>query len=176
MSFVELSSVLGNVGEFVASIAVLVTLIYLAVQTRQINLQSQAEARYAFVDAMAEINMVIAHDKATASVWRRGMASIDALDEDERMQFFMLVGQYANAWAVMYQLRRDGMLPEAQWLIVRNDIVSILSSAGGDAFWHQGGRAAFDREFVDYVDTELGKGERPYDMVGMITGREGSPS
>ncbi len=37
MSFVELSSVLGNVGEFVASIAVLVTLIYLAVQTRQIK-------------------------------------------------------------------------------------------------------------------------------------------
>ena len=34
MSFVELSAVLGNVGEFLGSIAVLVTLIYLAVQVR----------------------------------------------------------------------------------------------------------------------------------------------
>jgi len=32
MSFVELSDVLGNLGEFIGSIAVLVTLIYLAVQ------------------------------------------------------------------------------------------------------------------------------------------------
>ena len=34
MSFVELSAVLGNVGKFLGSIAVLVTLIYLAVQVR----------------------------------------------------------------------------------------------------------------------------------------------
>jgi hypothetical protein len=34
---------------------VFVTLIYLAIQTRNIKKQSQAEARYAFVDAMAEI-------------------------------------------------------------------------------------------------------------------------
>ena len=34
MSFLELSAVLGNVGEFLGSIAVLVTLIYLAVQVR----------------------------------------------------------------------------------------------------------------------------------------------
>ena len=35
MSFVELSAVLGNIGEFIGAIAVLVTLIYLAVQIRQ---------------------------------------------------------------------------------------------------------------------------------------------
>jgi hypothetical protein len=34
MTFVELSEILGNIGEFVGSVAVLVTLIYLAVQVR----------------------------------------------------------------------------------------------------------------------------------------------
>lgn len=34
MTFIELSEVLGNIGEFVGSVAVLVTLIYLAVQVR----------------------------------------------------------------------------------------------------------------------------------------------
>lgn len=168
MSFVEQSAVLGSLGEFVGSITVLVTLIYLAIQTRQINLQGQAEARYAFVDAMAEINMVIAQDKNTASVWRRGLESIEALDDDERMQFFMLVGQYANAWAVMFQLHRDSMLPDTQWLIVRNDILSILSSDGGATFWRTGGRAAFDSDFVHWVDGQLADHERPYDMTGMV--------
>ena len=35
MDFVELSTVLGNLGEFIGSVAVLATLIYLAVQVRQ---------------------------------------------------------------------------------------------------------------------------------------------
>jgi len=138
MPFTEQIAILGNIGEFLGSIVVLVTLVYLAFQTRNINKQSQAEARYAFVDAMAEINTAIGQSKQTASVWRRGLESTEVLDEDERMQFFMFIGQYTNSWAVMYQLHQDGMLPDTQWQIVRNDLVSVLSSDGGRTFWKTG--------------------------------------
>ena len=167
MPFAEQIAVLGNIGEFLGSILVFVTLIYLAIQTRDINKQSQAEARYAFVDAMAQINVGIGHSKQTASVWRRGLESIESLDEDERMQFFMFVGQYANSWAVMYQLHQDRMLPDTQWQIVRNDMVSILSSDGGKSFWESGGKVAFDSGFVQWVHDELAAGDRPYDMARM---------
>jgi len=163
----EQIAVLGNIGEFLGSILVFVTLIYLAIQSRSINKQSQAEARYAFVDAMADINVGIGSSKQVASVWRRGLESIEKLDEDERMQFFMFVGQYANSWAVMYQLHQDRMLPDAQWQIIRNDIISILSSGGGKTFWETGGDAAFDPSFVQWVNEELDTGDRPYDMSGM---------
>ncbi len=167
MPLSDLVALLGNIGEFLGSILVFVTLVYLAIQTRNINRQSQAEARYAFVDSMADINMGIAHSEQTASVWRRGLDSIENLNDDERMQFFMFVGQYANSWAVMHQLHLDQMLPRTQWDIVRNDVVSILSTGGGKAFWKGGGEAAFDPGFRDWVNTELGAGDRPYDMSGM---------
>ena len=83
----------GAMGELLGSVTVLITLIYLAIQTRSINRQSQAEARYAFVDAMGEINMVIVQSEANASVWRRGLKSADELTEDKRMQFMMYMGQ-----------------------------------------------------------------------------------
>ncbi|NNK33759.1 MAG: hypothetical protein HKP02_11580, partial [Xanthomonadales bacterium] len=105
--------------------------------------------------------------KQAASVWRRGQESVEDLDEDERMQFFMFVGQYANSWAVMYQLHADGMLPAAQWQIVRNDAVSILSTGGGQVFWKSGGESAFDAGFVEWINGELASGERPYDMAAM---------
>ena len=167
MPWSELVAVLGNLGEFLGSILVLVTLIYLAIQTHSINRQSQAEARYAFVDSMADINVGIAQSKQTASVWRRGLDSIENLDDDERMQFFMFVGQYANSWAVMYQLHQDRLLPPTQWDIVRNDVVSILSTGGGRAFWKTGGESAFDAGFRRWVNAELEAGNRPYDMAGM---------
>lgn len=156
---------LGAVGELLGSLLVLVTLIYLAVQTRGISRQSRAEARYAFVDAVGEINMAIARDKDTACVWRKGLGSVQSLDEDERMQFFMLVGQYSNLWSVMYQLHQDHLLPEKQWTVVRNDIASILGSDGGRYFWANGGAAAFDREFAEFVAAELERGILPYDMA-----------
>ena len=41
MNFAELSAVLGNPGEFVGSFAMLVTLIYLAVQVRTLRLDGK---------------------------------------------------------------------------------------------------------------------------------------
>ena len=105
---------LGAIGEVLGSLLVLATLIYVAIQTRDLNKQSQAEARYAFVDAVADINMVIAQDKETASAWRRGLESAEDLDADERMQFLMLIGQYANLWSVMHQLCEDRLPPQTQ--------------------------------------------------------------
>lgn len=158
---------LGAIGELLGSLVVLVTLGYLAIQTRSINKQSQAEARYAFVEAMAQMNMAIAKDTRVASIWRRGLASVEELTEDERMQFFMLVGQFANLWSVMHQLHKEDLLPGTQWLIVKNDLVSIMGSDGGSYFWKNGGEAAFDSDFADFVNSVLKTAERPYDMARM---------
>ena len=158
---------IGAVAEFIGSITILATLIYLSIQTRSIRKQSQAEARYNFVDASAEINMSIAQNKQTASLWRRGLDSIESLDEDERMQFFMLMGQYANLWSVMHQLYNEKLVPETQWHIVRGDIASILKSNGGRYFWEHGGAAAFDEPFTEFVVRELADEVRPYSMSDM---------
>jgi hypothetical protein len=50
-------------------------------QTRSINKHSQAEAQYAFVEAMAQENMVIAQSTESASIWRRGLESFEELTE-----------------------------------------------------------------------------------------------
>ena len=99
-----------GIAEIVAAIAVIPSLVYLAVQVRQSNAQSRATARYAFIESMADINMTIAQDKAAPSVWRRGLAALEDLDADERMQLWMFIGQYCNAWVVMYHLHLDGLL------------------------------------------------------------------
>ena len=158
---------IGAVGELLGSVTVLLTLIYLAIQTRSINKQSKAEARYAFVEAMGEINMVIAQTESNASVWRRGLESLESLTRDERMQFLMYVGQYSNLWSVMHQLYDEKMLPERQWNIVRTDMASILSSNGGRWFWEQGGSMAFDEDFSSFVSKLIESESSKYDMSNM---------
>jgi hypothetical protein len=152
------------IAEILAAVAVVPSLVYLAVQVRQGNAQSRATARYAFIESMADINMTIAQDKAAASVWRRGLAAPDELDADERMQLWMFIGQYCNAWVVMYHLHLDGLLPEKQWTLVQTDILSILSSEGGKVFWEMGVHA-FEDDFVAFVEGLLRSGRRRYDML-----------
>ena len=65
--------------EIVAAMAVVPSLIYLAVQVRQSNAQTRAAARFAFVEATGDINAVIAQDKSVASLWRRGLRSPEDL-------------------------------------------------------------------------------------------------
>lgn len=73
MPISELLAILGNAEEFIGSLAVLVTLVNLSIQTRNINRQSQAWARCAFVESMAEINMTIGRSKQSSSVWCVGL-------------------------------------------------------------------------------------------------------
>ena len=124
--------------EILAAVLIVPSLVYLAIQIRQSNAQQQASARYAFVEAMADINLAIAQSESTASVWRRGLASTDSLNDDELMQFWSFMGQYNNAWMVLFHLRDDGLLPDNQWAVVMCDVQSVMSSNGGKAFWKMG--------------------------------------
>lgn len=164
---------IGALGELLGSITVLITLIYLAIQTRSINKQSKAEARYAFVDAVGEINMVIGQSQANASVFRRGLEEIANLNSDEKMQFLMYVGQYSNLWSVMHQLNDDDMLPQTQWKIVCTDIVSVLGSDGGRWFWNNGGSDAFDNSFSEFVSSIIEAESKSYDMSAMANSGKG---
>ena len=135
----------------------LATLIYLAIQTRGLNKQSKAETRYTFVDAMGEINMAIAQNEQSASVWRRGLDGAEQIDEDERMQFLMFLGKYCNLWSIMHQLRDEDLLPERQWLIVRNDLVSSLAVIASLIYLaHEIGHNTAQRKREDTVSIQHG--------------------
>lgn len=123
----------GAVGEWVAAIAVIASLLYLARQIKLANLQSEAAARYSFLDAYGLANATIGGSKKAASVFRRGLDNAE-LDSDERMQFIVLLRQFLNTWSVMFDLHQERQLPENQWHVVRTDIHAALGTPGGTAF------------------------------------------
>ena len=151
-------------GEILGGIAVVASLIYLARQIHQANLQAQAEARYSFVEAYGQMNVTIAADKGVASIFRRGLKG-DALDEDEYMQFFAVIGQFLNTWSALFDMFREGLLPESQWTMVQKDIITMMSSPGGTKFWDDVGRLGVNAPFAARVDEIVASGETSYTMV-----------
>ena len=154
---------IGAIGELIGAVAVVVTLIYVARQIHQANAQTQAAARYSFIEAYGEMNTSITNNKEVASIFRRGFSG-EPLDDGEHYQFFAPGRQFLNTWSVLFDLHEDGLLPENQWTMVRLDIITMISEPGGREFWNKYGRQAVHEAFRDAIDDVLASGETSYSM------------
>ena len=148
----------------VAAIAVVVSLAYLGRQIHISNLQSQAAARYSFLDAYGAGNAAIASSTEASSVLYRGLSGGE-LSDAEKVQFTVLVGTFLNIWSVMYDLHQEGQLPESQWIIVRTDIHSMFGGGGGLKFWQDVGERNVSPEFAGFVNEMLSSGSSAYDFI-----------
>jgi hypothetical protein len=78
---------IGAIGEVVGGVAVIATLLYLAVQIRQ-NAQSVRNAASLSVnEGLAEINRRVSNDPEFAELWLRGLKDYRGLTDVERMRF-----------------------------------------------------------------------------------------
>ncbi len=80
---------LANVGEFVGGIAVLVTLVYLAVQLRQSNILAAAEAYHKSTSAFSGWRQLVA-DEGLNAVWVKAQGDETLSPEEERRLYVTL--------------------------------------------------------------------------------------
>jgi len=128
---------IGAVGELLGATAVLVTLIYLAVQIRQ-NTSAVATATYeSTMTGFNDINVVVAGNPALASVLDRGCQNPDLLTTEEIVQFNFLLRCYTNQWWKLFKLYERGSLPESEWSIFAKEAAQFLEQPGCKPFCEQ---------------------------------------
>lgn len=133
MNFMELSELLGNWGEFIGAIAVVLTLIYLSVQVRQNSVQIKAS-----VDAMqvtgyqqlmnriAEVNRLTIEDADFARILLLAESNPEELAEVDVRRFYtymILLTRHADMAFLQYQ---KGMLDEDQYHSALGPFVGTL--------------------------------------------------
>ena len=128
---------IGAVGELLGASAVLVTLIYLAVQIRQ-NTSAVATATYeSTMTGFNDINIVVAGNPALASLLDRGCQNPDSLNSEEIVQFNFLLRCYSNQWWKLFKLYERGSLPAAEWSIFAKEAAQFLEQPGCKPFCEQ---------------------------------------
>lgn len=162
------------ISQIVAVVLVAPTLVYLAFQVRQNTLQMRAAARFQWVEASGQMNALIAGDTAAASVFRRGWDNPDGLDDDERMQFLVHLGQFMQIYSTMYELHQEKLLPDTQWHNCRKDMIGVMNCPGGLWVWETFGRKGLDPAFVAYMEALRGRADESFDLKD-IGGKTGAP-
>ncbi len=91
---------LANLGEFIGGVAVLVTLIYLAVQVRQSNQIATADAVNNTVRTFSTYRQMLADD-SLSEVWAKAQQE-EALSPKEKVQIHAVVSELAYASVAAY--------------------------------------------------------------------------
>ena len=154
MSALEVSQLLGNYGEFVGAIAIVITLVYLAIQVRQNTRMMRASIRQARSDSAVHLyslgaTSVIAEIREKES---RGEALTEV--EEDRM-FLWNICIWRQQQTTFFQAQ-DGLLDvqtgDEQSRIVR----TLMQSPSTRRFWADPMRA-LDSRFVAWVDAAIGE-------------------
>lgn len=142
---------LGAIGEFVGGLAVIATLIYLAIQIRQNTNWLRSSVLASATEAYLAFNHLLGSNPAAARVFQVGLEDFERLSDDERRQFIILLRAFvASAQALFLQYRR-GALDPTVWESFRDSVLVLVQIPHVRAWW-ESRRMVFFEEFRRAID------------------------
>ena len=103
------------VGQIIAAIAVVASLIYVARQLKQNTNAMIVSNADNFVKFNFQLNTPFALDREFAELWVRAGKNFGDLDEVDRQRLIIWEFQAIAAWSNFFNLRQKGLISDAQW-------------------------------------------------------------
>jgi hypothetical protein len=144
---------LGSLGELIAAVATVATLIYLALQIRQNTLALSHAANRAVLEDANTWRGNLIQNPEVAELYRKGLLDPDALDPIEKLRFRMLLDALFSTWLYVFQTGHHA--GESSERYIRR----TLAQPGGTQYWAKH-KSGLDALFVEYVDGLTRKDDR----------------
>lgn len=147
----------GTIGEIVGSIAVVISLIYVSLQIRHANKQSEIDSLRHTWDGLNQICDRFSESKETASIINRGREVLESLDDDERLIFehihLRLLNTLESWYLQVVQTSKPGPYQDGQIANLEGIIDGYFDHPGTRDLW-ESLRPYFD-SIADIVDSQL---------------------
>lgn len=151
-------SVIGGVVDILGVFAVFLSLIYLAIQTRDNTKALRSSAFHQVRDSFADISLGLALDPDMVSILTRAMQSKDDLTELEALQYQMYITSVVRRGESAFFQSHDGALQMESWLGIKETVLQHLNNPYGFSWWNdsqQNTKMRYTPEYVKILDEEL---------------------
>ena len=152
---------IGSAGEIVSAVAVVVSLVYLAIQLRTNSRTLKASAAWDAETIFAELNIKVALDpefNAIAMRYNSSETSIEDFSEIERSQIWFALASVIQLTQAQYFMWKAGNLPDEIWQYriawIRNFILLPVIRANWEQMKSQ---SVLSDNFVREIELEKGK-------------------
>jgi len=146
---------LGAIGDLVGGVAVLVTLIYLAVQIKQNTKVHASLIRQNFYDATQQQILHGVESKEFNELINRSWSTNDALTGGEQTQVWRHMQGVLMGYQGAFEQYKSGALPEKDWALARLILRSfwLLDGKGKNDAWEAMSRGGFfNQDFLEEVE------------------------
>jgi len=144
---------LGSIGEFVAAIVVVVTLIFLTHQTRQNTRAVKNSSALYGLQFWGDYLTPIAHDAELADLFARGMQSFATLRPDEKVRFDLLAVTFSKGAETFFRLNQDDSLDPSEWESWERTIIDVFGRPGFRQWWPER-KQRYSDAFQEWIESE----------------------
>lgn len=145
-----------NLGDFLGGVAVIISLVYLALQVRQ-NTQSLRTENYGrALDRVSSMQSALSRDAELSGVFSKGVVNVSKLTTAERIQFTWALYEAFGAFEFMFLASRTRAIPEEVWERWSSGVAWWLSFPGVQSWW-QHKPIPFSESFSAYIEENLRK-------------------
>jgi hypothetical protein len=161
---------LGNLGEFIAAIATLGTLIYLALQIRQNTASAKINASQSIMASLNEALHVASSTPQVARATILGQSDYDNLSEAEQAQFIVWIFSWFRVLEQAHFYYARGYLEDELWAGQVEHLRQLMKSPSVGEWWNA--RSLFFsksfRRLVDEARIAESNAKRPRDVIEQI--------
>ena len=151
-----------------ANLAVLVGLIFVAMEVRQSRNAGIVEAADGIADGFLQLSIPSLADSNLARLWVDGMEDPDQLSDAEAIQFSMKMRVLFNQIHRVNRLCEAGFISEPEWAVYAREAAWIMDTPGGRAHWEGNEMVPALRAAIEpyvgqdrNIDFRLGRGKVP---------------
>ena len=144
---------LAGIGEIVSSIAVVVSLVYLAIQIRHSTEAERTSTYQSIVSDFGALNNNMASTPGLSNMFVMGLEDFFQFNADERARISQVFFQCFRYFENMFYQHRKGYLDEEVWAGWRRLMLNYYSRPGFQTWWELR-KDVFSESFVHFLADE----------------------
>ena len=130
---------LANIGQVIGAIAVVISLIYVALQIRQNTNAVRSATAQAVHEHFANWYQLVAADSELSQIVATGLRDYGSLSEEERVRFIATFMSFLSYSQNAFLKWREKLLAPPLWMGWELVIMNLVCAPGGKAFWKDRG-------------------------------------
>ena len=157
------------ISQMIGSIAVVFSVLYLAVQVHRSTRIAKLAAQDAASTSLREVTRPFAENADLARIWRKGLEDLQSLSAEEQARFFHSTYQFLKAFETIHFHHIYGLMDEQIWQGWCGLLQHYIASPGIEHYWKLR-HYLFSARFQQFI-REL---DRPAERhtVGNLLGQE----
>ena len=144
--------VVSVVADILAAVAVVFSVVYLAIQIRRNTVATLSQTHYLTTAALSQDAATMASSADLSRLYRVGLSSPDELEEDESFRFALIATSQFRTFENLYFQHRAGLLNEDFWSGHRENILWFYHRPGMQGWWKEK-RLGFSKGFRQFLES-----------------------